>query len=62
MELFFSAIGLLLIFEGLPYFINPEGMQKMAELMRDANPGTLRTGGFLLMITGLMILYVFSSS
>ncbi len=62
MELFFSAVGLLLIFEGLPYFINPEGMQKMAELLQSANPAMLRMGGFFLMITGLMILYVFNSA
>lgn len=58
MEIFLSALGLLLIFEGLPYFIVPDEMKKMAELMTQAASRSLRIGGFALMVTGLVILYV----
>jgi len=51
-------MGLLLIFEGIPYFVNPEGMKSAAKLMLQASPKTLRVGGFALMITGLVILYL----
>ncbi len=58
MKLLFSAIGLLLIFEGLPYFLNPGGMKKMAEFLINAEPKNLRITGFALMLVGLLILYV----
>lgn len=58
MKLFFSAIGLLLIFEGLPYFLNPGGTKKMAEFLMNVEPKSLRITGFVLMLTGLLILYV----
>lgn len=57
MKLFLSAIGLLLIFEGLPYFLNPGGMKKMAEFLIGAEPRNLRVTGLALMIAGLLILY-----
>jgi len=59
MELLISAIGLVLILEGLPYFINPDGMKNMAQFMSTVESKTLRTAGFVLMLTGLVILYVF---
>lgn len=59
MKLFLSAVALVLIIEGLPYFINPNGMKNMAKLVHDSNPGTLRTAGFVMMIVGLFILYAY---
>ncbi|MBI5178979.1 MAG: DUF2065 domain-containing protein [Nitrospinae bacterium] len=59
MELFVSAVGLVLIFEGLPYFIAPLAAKNMAAFMAQTDPRVLRVGGFLLMLTGLGILYVF---
>jgi len=62
MKLFFAAIGLVLIFEGLPYFLKPDGMKNMARFIVDAEPSTLRMGGLALMIVGLILLYLFIPS
>ena len=62
MELFISAIGLLLIIEGVPYFINPKGMKTIAGYLLSINPRQLRIGGFVMMMTGLVILYVFHTA
>jgi hypothetical protein len=58
MELFITAVGLLLIIEGLPYFINPNGMKNIAGILLAMNSRNLRIGGLVLMSTGLVILYV----
>lgn len=62
MEIFISAIGLLMIIEGLPYFINPNGMKSIAGYILEAETKKLRIGGFVMMTCGLAILYVFHSS
>ncbi|MFQ5432057.1 MAG: DUF2065 domain-containing protein [Nitrospinota bacterium] len=62
MELFISAIGLVLIIEGLPYFMSPNAMKGMAGYLRTVESKNLRIGGFVMMVTGLAILYVFHSS
>lgn len=59
MKLFLSAVALVLIFEGLPYFINPNGMKNMAKFVIEAHPSTLRTAGLTMMIVGLFILYAY---
>lgn len=62
MELFISAIGLVLIIEGLPYFISPNGMKGMAGYLMTVETKKLRVGGFVMMACGLAVLYVFHSS
>ena len=62
MELFISTMGLVLIIEGLPYFMDPNGMKSMAGYLQTVNSKNLRIGGFVLMAAGLAILYVFHSS
>lgn len=59
MELFMTALGLVLIIEGLPYFISPQMMQRYALLMASMDGRVLRFGGFTLMLAGLGILYAF---
>lgn len=59
MELFMTALGLVLIIEGLPYFIGPLMMQRYALAMATMDPRVLRAGGLILMSLGLGILYAF---
>jgi len=59
MKLFLSAFALVLIFEGLPYFINPNAMKNMAQFIIELNPRTLRITGFAMMLVGLFILYAY---
>lgn len=59
MRLFLPALGLLLFFEGMPYFINPGGMKRAALFLAALDERTLRTGGLLLMCAGFGLLYAF---
>lgn len=59
MELFMAALGLVLIIEGLPYFISPLLMQRYALNMASMDTRLLRVGGLILMFLGLGILYAF---
>lgn len=59
MELFIVALGLVLIIEGLPYFISPLLMQRYALNMASMDTRVLRVGGLILMSLGLGILYAF---
>jgi hypothetical protein len=61
-ELFVSAVGLVLIFEGIPYFLYPEGMKRMAGFMAQTDSKALRIGGLALMLAGIGILYVFKGN
>lgn len=59
MELFMTAVGLVLVIEGIPYFISPRMMQRYALTMAAMDPHVLRFGGLTLMLVGLGILYAF---
>ncbi len=54
-----TALGLVLIIEGLPYFISPKIMQRYALGMAAMDSRVLRVGGLALMFLGLGILYAF---
>ncbi len=60
MRLFVSAVGLVLIFEGLPYFLYPDGVRQVAMFMAGSDSKSLRVGGLALMLAGLGILYAFA--
>jgi uncharacterized protein YjeT (DUF2065 family) len=58
MKLFILLIGLILVFEGLPYAAAPEAMQNWLKKLSDINPVQLRTMGILAMVAGLIICFV----
>jgi uncharacterized protein YjeT (DUF2065 family) len=58
MEIFLSALGLVLIFEGIPYFISPPRMKEFMQQIQEMDDGTLRKMGLLAMIIGLLIIYL----
>ena len=57
MELFLSALGLILIFEGLPYFAFPEKMKAYLLKIAEIPEGQLRIFGLLSVIVGLAVIY-----
>lgn len=57
MNLFFSALGLALFFEGLIYFGFPASMRAAALYVAAMDERSLRGGGFVLMCAGFGILY-----
>ncbi len=57
-KLIWIALGLVLIIEGLPYFLFPDRAVAMLRQLEDAGPGTLRLFGFLAMMAGVVFLVV----
>ncbi len=57
-KLIWIALGLVLIIEGLPYFLFPDRAVAMLRQLEDAGPGALRLFGFLAMMAGVVFLVV----
>ena len=52
----FTAIALLLIFEGILPFLNPDRYRKMLEMMEKISNSQLRTMGLMVMVVGAVLL------
>ena len=48
----------MMIFEGIPYFCFPEQVKSFAQKIQKIPIGVMRTIGFCLMITGLLVTYL----
>jgi uncharacterized protein YjeT (DUF2065 family) len=62
MEFFLSVIGMVMVIEGIPYFVVPEKMKavmKMALLQPD---NVLRIFGAILMVVGLIVVFLAKKS
>jgi len=57
-EDFLAAMALVLIFEGLIPFFNPQGYKSMVQQMATMPAQTLRNVGLVLMIMGVIFLYL----
>ncbi|MGF1527566.1 MAG: DUF2065 domain-containing protein [Candidatus Competibacterales bacterium] len=53
----FSALGLVLVIEGILPFLHPRGMRRFWDQIRRTDDQTLRTTGFISMLLGLVVLY-----
>ncbi len=58
MKFFLCVIGMVMIVEGLPYFAFPEKMKSWVQKMLEMPDSTLRKFGFVLMLTGLWMIYL----
>ena len=58
MKMLIALIGLILIFEGLPYAAFPEAMQKWLRQLSEAQPSVLRKVGWVAVALGLLLCYV----
>ena len=58
MSLFLSALGLMMIFEGVPYFCAPSQVKIFAQKISEVPEQVLRIIGFALMLAGLTIVYL----
>jgi uncharacterized protein YjeT (DUF2065 family) len=58
MKLFILLIGMVLIFEGLPYVAAPESMQAWLKKISEMPPGQLRFMGLIAMATGLLLCWI----
>ena len=57
MSFFLAALGLMMVFEGIPYFCFPTQVKSFARMIPEIPDNTLRIIGFVLMLTGLLIVY-----
>ncbi len=58
MKLFVLLIGMVLIFEGLPYVAAPESMQAWLKKISEMPPEQLRIMGLIAMATGLLLCWI----
>ncbi len=58
MKFFLCVIGMVMILEGLPYFVIPEKMKIWVQKIFEMSDSALRRFGFVLMIIGLFMIYL----
>ena len=58
MAIFICAFGLMMIFEGIPYFCFPTQLKEYAAKLTELPNNTLRVIGFIIMIIGLGVAYI----
>ena len=58
---FLTALGLVLILEGMPYFLAPNQMREWVVQVAKLPETTLRKTGFVLMLFGLLMVYLVRS-
>ncbi|GAB0057723.1 hypothetical protein SIID45300_02055 [Candidatus Magnetaquicoccaceae bacterium FCR-1] len=58
MKDFLSILGMVLIVEGVPYFLAPERMRRWVLAIAELPEEMLRRTGFLLMAVGLWLVYL----
>lgn len=54
-NIFFAALGLALIIEGMPYFLGPEAVKRMLVKVMDMPAGVLRGMGLASIGAGLLL-------
>ena len=58
MDFFLCVIGMVLVVEGLPYFVFPEKMKSWVRKIDEMQEGFLRKLGFVLMLMGVILVYL----
>ena len=57
MKFFLCVIGVVLVIEGIPWFLSPQGLKRMLLQVLPIPERTLRVMGLLLMLAGLLVVY-----
>ena len=58
MDFFLCVLGMVMIVEGVPYFLGPGKMKFWVQKMQEIPDGTLRVFGLVLMGAGLMLIFL----
>ncbi len=58
MAFFVTALGMMMVFEGVPYFCFPDQVRVMAQKIPELPDTTLRVIGFSIMILGLTVVFI----
>lgn len=58
MDFLLCVVGVVLVFEGVPWFLSPQGLKKVLRQLVALPDGSLRMMGFCLMMAGLLLVYL----
>lgn len=58
LELLVVVLGVVLIVEGIPWFLSPRGTKRMLIELSQMNDQTLRGIGLFFMLAGLVLVYL----
>jgi uncharacterized protein YjeT (DUF2065 family) len=58
LKYFLSVLGLVLVIEGIPYFLSPGGIKKWIAILLVMPERNIRIIGFVFMFAGLFVLYL----
>ncbi len=58
MNLVLVALGLMMVFEGIPLFCFPDQLKELARKLPELENATMRSIGLVLMLIGLAVVYV----
>lgn len=61
MEFFLTVIGVVMVVEGVPWFLSPQGVKKMLIQLLPLPERTMRSMGLVLMLAGLAMVYIASN-
>ena len=50
MDVVWTALGLVLILEGIPWFLSPQGVRNLLRQVEEVSDGALRVLGFVAMV------------
>jgi len=53
-----TVVGVVLIVEGIPWFLSPEGVRRLLRQIVLMPDGMLRIGGLAAMLAGLLFVYL----
>mgnify|MGYP001820169511 CR=1 FL=1 len=56
-EALIVVLGVVLIVEGLPWFLSPRGTKRMLSELSQLNDNALRVVGLVFMLAGLLLVY-----
>lgn len=57
MRFILTVVGVVLIFEGMPWFLSPNGVRRMLLELARMPEGSLRLFGLACMLSGLVLVY-----
>ncbi len=57
-SLFFTALGLAMLIEGLPYLVSPSGVRNYLRMLERMEDIALRGIGLALIVGGLLVAYL----
>ena len=58
MELLLTVVGLLLVIEGIPWFLSPRRFKALLASLAGADEVWLRLAGLVAMLLGLLLVYL----